>query len=164
MARFTEKEKMEKVTSMVDWYNENAFTHNYIFGYVKKGYIYGAFVLDCSDMLKSIIELDISSTGAIAIKYRPNKKQIAIIESNAVKVDNLGTVENFNSILATMRKNGKKYTNGDTFEYIIANKYGCKWSKNHEPFWSAPDLEINGIGYQLKFNKATFTTMETINR
>ena len=42
--------------------------------------------------------------------------------------------------------------------------YGMEWEKDRVPFTVAGDIEIDGVPYQVKFQKASFCTEQQIER
>jgi len=55
-----------------------------------------------------------------------------------------------------------KYNRGEIFEKIITEKGGQAWEKDNLKFTEVPDTIIDGIGYQIKFEKATFTNEKSL--
>ena len=51
-----------------------------------------------------------------------------------------------------------KYNRGEIFEKIITEKYGQTWVKDNIPYTVDGDITIDGIAYQIKYQKATFLT------
>ena len=49
-----------------------------------------------------------------------------------------------------------KYNRGEIFEKLITEHFGQVWTKDNIPFTEAGDIEVDGIAYQVKFEKATF--------
>jgi predicted RNA-binding protein with PUA domain len=54
------------------------------------------------------------------------------------------------------------YNRGDVFERLITEKAGQVWTKDNVPFTMAGDIEWNGVAYQIKFEKATFTNEKSL--
>ena len=57
-----------------------------------------------------------------------------------------------------------KYNRGEIFEKLVTEFYGQKWEKDNVPFTDDGDLTVNGIAYQIKFQKATFTSEKQLAR
>jgi hypothetical protein len=55
-----------------------------------------------------------------------------------------------------------KYNKGENFEKVVTEYYGQEWEKDNIPFTKAGDVEVNGIAYQIKFEKATFTNEKSL--
>ena len=49
-----------------------------------------------------------------------------------------------------------KYNKGEVFEMLVTQHYGQTWVKDNVPFTEDGDLTVDGIAYQIKFEKATF--------
>jgi hypothetical protein len=47
---------------------------------------------------------------------------------------------------------------------MVTEKCGQVWIKDNVPFTDGGDLTVNGIAYQLKFEKATFTNEKFLAR
>lgn len=134
---------------MIDRYNMHSFTHHYIFGFAYKGNVYMAFTE--ADILPAILMLDKASRNAgYSLRFKPN---------NAIKVALLPNAELLCSVkfLENMVAN-TIYNRGEIFEKLVTERYGQAWEKDHVPFNEAGDIEINGIAYQIKYQKATFVS------
>ena len=46
----------------------------------------------------------------------------------------------------------------------MTESFGQVWEKDNVPFTEDGDLTVNGIAYQIKFEKATFTNEKTLAR
>ena len=57
-----------------------------------------------------------------------------------------------------------KYNRGEVFEKLITEYFGQTWVKDNIPYTEAVDIEVDGIAYQIKFEKATFTNEKTLAR
>jgi hypothetical protein len=55
-------------------------------------------------------------------------------------------------------KKMSKYNFGELFEKLITEMNGQEWTKDNVPFTEDGDLTVDGVAYQLKFEKATFIT------
>ena len=62
--------------------------------------------------------------------------------------------EEFFDELKTM----SKYNFGELFEKLVTEMNGQTWVKDNVPFTEDGDLTVDGVAYQLKFEKATFIT------
>ena len=49
-----------------------------------------------------------------------------------------------------------KYNKGEIFEKLMTELNGQEWEKDNVPFTEDGDLTVNGIAYQIKFEKASF--------
>ena len=126
---------------MIDGYNTRAYTHEYIFGFEYKGTIYMSKAT--SSILPFVLCLDRASRGAgYSLRFKPNNGQKmldALVQSSI-------------------------YNAGEIFEKLVTEKFGQTWVKDHIPFTEAGDIEVEGIAYQIKFNKATFINEKQLAR
>lgn len=134
---------------MIDRYNEHSFTHNYIFGFSYKGNVYMTFAT--SEILPSVLMLDKASRGAgYSLRFKPNNDiKVALLP----KAELLCSVKFFEDMVAD-----SIYNRGEIFEKIVTERYGEVWVKDHVPFNEAGDIEIDGIAYQIKYQKASFVS------
>jgi len=140
-------------SNLIDRYNAISFTHDYIFGFTYKGNVYACKTT--SKVLPYILTLDKASRGAgYAIRFKPNTAQkLFLLKDSEV----ICSVKFFDEMVAE-----SKYNRGEIFEKIITEKGGQAWEKDNLKFTEAPDAIIDGIGYQIKFEKATFTNEKSL--
>ena len=142
--------------TLIEGYNTLSYTHNYIFGFELKGTIYG--VITESDVLPYILKLDKASRGAgYALRFCPTMEQKIFLLSKGAEV--ICSKAYFDTLVSE-----SKYNNGEIFEKLITEKFGQEWTKDNVPFTEAGDIEVNGIAYQIKFQKATFTNEKSLAR
>ena len=55
-----------------------------------------------------------------------------------------------------------KYNKGEVFEKMVTEGYGQAWEKDNVPFTKDGDLTVDGVAYQIKFEKATFTNEKSL--
>ena len=133
---------------MVGFYNRHSYTHNYIFGFRAAGNIW--FVLVTAEILPELLKLDKASRGAgYALRFKPNKGQKALLMSMGAKV--LCSEKFFDELTSE-----SKYNKGEIFEKLMTELNGQEWEKDNVPFTEDGDLTVNGIAYQIKFEKASF--------
>ena len=136
--------------TLIEFYNKHAFTHKYILGFRMNGNIYYVIVTDKE--LDFVTKLDKASRGAgYSLRFKPNKAQKNYLMSLGAEV--LCSEEFFNEL-----KLMSKYNFGELFEKLITELNGQEWTKDNVPFTEDGDLTVDGIAYQLKFEKATFIT------
>lgn len=141
--------------SFIARYNAIAFTHNYIFGFIYKGTVY--MVCTTSQLLPYLLTLDTSSRGTgYSLRFKPTKEQKLFLLTHAKA---LCSERYFNALVAE-----SKYNRGEIFEKLVTERYGQRWVKDNVPFTEAGDIEINGVAYQIKFEKATFTNEKSLAR
>ena len=132
-------------------YNSRAHVHDYIIGFNDKDTGYTTACFTTSAMLPYITTLD-DEDGTPAIKFRYGKKRARMLKASALQVVQLMPIKEFEK-----RVNRKADLNrGNLFELILCEHYGMTWRKNNKSYQEAPDLTINGIGYQCKFDGGVF--------
>ena len=141
-------------TEMVKRYNENAFTHNYIYGITYKGVVYMIHD-DATDMVL-ITKLDKASRGAgYALRFKPTKEQKTYLMAKGAVA--ICSKEFFEAEVAN-----SKYNKGEIFEKMITEYYGQQWEKDSVPFTEDGDITVDGIAYQIKFEAASFCTEKSL--
>ena len=145
MAKNVNVELKEK---MVKFYNKQAFTHEYMFGFRFNGNIW--MVKVTSEILPFVLILDKASRGAgYALRFKPNKAVKTLLMSKGAAI--ICSEQMFDELCAE-----SKYNKGEIFEKLVTEMYGQTWEKDNVPFTDDGDLTIDGIAYQIKFEKATF--------
>lgn len=148
------KEIIKKM--LTDGYNKKAFTTNYIMGYIKDGVVYATFA-DAS-VVDDVLILDKASRGAgYSLRFKPNNKQRDFLMVFGSKTVVLGSKERFENEFAE-----SKYNRGEIFEKWVSEYYGQEWEKDNVPFTKGPDVVIDDVPYQVKFEKATFTNEKSL--
>lgn len=133
---------------MVEFYNRYAFTHNYIFGFRFNGNIW--LVKVSSEILERILTLDKASRGAgYALRFKPNRAVKSYMLSCGAEL--LCSEKFFDELCAS-----SKYNKGEIFEKLVTELNGQEWEKDNVPFTEDGDLTVDGIAWQIKFEKATF--------
>lgn len=134
--------------TLVDFYNEKSFTHNYIFGFTYKGNVYA--VKTTSEALAYITKVDKASRGAgLALRFKPNTSIKLMLMDMGAKA--ICSTEMFEEVLKSDR-----YNRGEVFEKMVTEMSGQTWTKDNVPFTDDGDLTVNGVAYQIKYEKATF--------
>jgi len=139
--------------SLIDRYNAVAYTHNYIWGFIFKGNVY--MTITTANMMPFVCKLDRASRGAgYALRFCPTSEQkIALMPTAKV----ICSEKYFNEVYAK-----SKYNKGEIFEQIVTEYFGQVWTKDSIPFTEDGDITVNGIAYQIKFQKATFCNEKSI--
>lgn len=139
--------------NLIDRYNALAYTHQYIWGFAYKHNIYIAFT--DKQMMPIVCTLDKASRGAgYALRFCPTTSQkLALMPSATL----LCSEKFFNEQVAE-----SKYNNGEIFEKMVTEYFGQVWIKDNVPFTEAGDIEVDGIAYQIKFQKATFCNEKSL--
>ena len=136
--------------TVLSFYNKHSFTHLYILGFRFNKNIY--FVIVSDKELDFVTKLDKASRGAgYSLRFKPTKAQKNFLMSLGAEV--LCSEEFFNEL-----KTMSKYNFGELFEKLITELNGQEWTKDNVPFTEDGDLTVNGVAYQIKFEKATFIT------
>lgn len=144
------------MNTLINRYNKVAFTHEYIFGFTDRHNVYVCFAQ--ADILPYICCLDkVSSArkGGYSLRFKPNKNQKELLKMQKAFI--LCSEEYFESLFAN-----SKYNRGEIFEKLVTEYFGQVWEKDNIPFTKAGDIEVDGIAYQIKYQKATFCTESSI--
>ena len=137
-----------------DGYNEVAFTDKYILVYTFKGTVF--FTVCDSELVDRVTCLDRASRGAgFALRFKPNTSQKMLLMAENCTA--LCSVKFFDETVS-----GCKYNRGEIAEKLVTEYFGQEWEKDNIPFTEAGDIEIDGIAYQIKFEKATFTNEKAL--
>lgn len=153
---------------LVDAYNNMAGTHSYIFGYVMAHMVYAAVVNEGAELLPYISSVDKASEkngGTYQLKYKPNKAQLATLIASADEIRPICSEEYLENLYIESKAQPKhRHNRGQLFEGLVQNAFGGKLSdKANAKFTDCGDININGVEYQIKYLKATFTDERTIN-
>ena len=141
---------------MVEFYNRYAFTHNYIFGFRFNGNIW--LVKVSSEILERVLTLDKASRGAgYALRFKPNRAVKSYMLSCGAEL--LCSEKFFDELCAS-----SKYNKGEIFEKLVTELNGQEWEKDNVPFTDDGDLTVDGIAWQIKFEKATFINEKQMMR
>lgn len=141
---------------MVNDYDATSYTHEYMFGFADRGNIW--LTLANASILPYVCTLDSASrNGGYALRFKPNKAQKELLKTGKAYV--LCSTKEFNEMVET-----SKYNRGEIYEKIVTEFFGKEWEKDNVPYTEAGDLEVNGIAYQIKFEKATFVNEKGLAR
>ena len=140
-------------------YVQNAFTHNYVFGFPEKGVYYVGFFHDFTRLNEITTVTVESGTGAPAVKFFSNSKTRRAIVNDCFP---LCSVKEFESNFTAWKQNGNKGNRGNYFETLVIEKYHGKPAKVGANFATDCDVYIDGIPYQLKAYKASLVTYSLI--
>jgi hypothetical protein len=144
------------LNNLINSYNKLSYTHNYIFGFNFKGNLYA--VVTTSEVLPYVLTLDSASRGAgYALRFNPTNEQKVLLLSKGAEL--ICSTKFFLEIVEN-----SKYNKGEIFEKLCTENVGQKWEKDNVPFTDGGDLTVDGIAYQIKFEKATFTNEKTLAR
>ena len=133
---------------MIRRYNKLAYTHSYIYGIVFQNVVY--MVKATEEIMPYVLRLDKASRGAgYALRFKPNNSQRALLLAKGATA--LCSKDFFEDVYAN-----SKYNRGEIFEKMVTEHFGQKWEKDNIPFTKDGDITVDGIAYQIKFEKATF--------
>ena len=144
--------------NLVDFYTERAFTDNYVFGFCMADMVYAVTIEQADDMLPYVMKLDKASRGqGYALRFKPDKAQKALLLSKGAYA--ICSVDMFENMVAE-----SKYNRGEVFEKIVTeDMFGQVWEKDNVPYTDGADVTAeDGTGYQIKFEKATFTNEKSM--
>lgn len=142
--------------TLINGYEEVAFTGNYIFGYTDRHNVYVSFAT--SEILPFVTCLDKDSskrTGGYSLRFKPTKAQKEVLKMEKSFV--LCSEAYFEGLVKE-----SKYNRGEIFEKLITEYFGQVWEKDNVPFTQAGDIEVDGVAYQIKYQKATFCTESSL--
>ena len=141
---------------LINGYNSKAYTHEYVFGFIFENTVWA--VKTDSAIMPYILKLDRASRGAgLALRFCPNRQQKAMLLSLGAIA--LCSKDYFNIVCAS-----NKYNRGENFEKLYTEYCGQTWVKDRIPYTEAGDIEVDGVAYQIKFEKATFTNEKSLAR
>ena len=139
--------------NLIDRYNAVAHTHQYIWRFICNGNVYMA-VTD-STYMAHVCKLDKASRGAgYALRFCPNVQQKMTLMPKAELICSKKFFEETVSAC--------KYNKGEVFEKMVTEHFGQVWEKDNVPFTKGGDITVNGVAYQIKFEKATFCNEKSI--
>ena len=149
---------IDLLNNMINRYNNLSFTHNYIFGFIFKNNVYA--VIATSEILPYVLTLDAASSkngGGYALRFNPTNEQKVLLLSKGAEL--ICSKKYFEQTVVE-----SKYNNGEIFEKLCTENLGQTWTKDNVPFTDDGDVTVNGIAYQIKFQKATFVNERTLAR
>lgn len=139
--------------NLIDRYNAVAYTHEYIWGFEYKGNIYMS--MTDSSAMAHVCKLDKASRGCgMALRFCPTTDQKLALMAGAQV---LCSKKYFEEVYAD-----SKYNRGEIFEKMVTEYFGQEWEKDNVPFTEDGDITVDGIAYQIKFQKATFCNEKSI--
>lgn len=148
--------------NILERFYKSTATHNYIFGAVKGGRVFTYFVtLDMDGYAIMFNEKPTTAKRQTVIKYRSTRKKLEWLEAHATQVIDFISVEDLkHSCRVKQNRNGKTYVEncGDCLEWLLAKYFGIKQNeKSNLKHTDGGDLTIDGIAYQVKYEKGGIT-------
>lgn len=154
-------ENLQIKNFMVDTYNKYAYTHDYIIGIVEKGMWYACFVENATDLIFDITtetKMSPSHGNGECLRFLPNKTIRELIKMRSTKIIPMCSVEFMDTKVKTIKGN-----RGDLFEQFVADRFNGRLPElRNLAFYNGGDVIIDGHHYQLKIEKATWTTEATL--
>lgn len=138
---------------------QTAYTHYYIIGVEWQGNV-EVYLIELSVDGLALIFSDkpTYSKGQAVVKYRHSKAKRDYLIANAIDSFTLCTIDELKARCRTkVKKNGESYVEncGECFEWQMAERFGVKQNdKANLSYRDGGDLVINGIHYQVKYERA----------
>ena len=149
------------INEAITAYETLAYTNNYVYGFVHRHMVYFTFETGLDVDSCAFDTASTSNGGGQVLRFRPSAKTKKRWLENA---EFLCTEVEWDAYLEA-NKHGKQKNRGIAFERILSERYGVtEWAPNNDTFDTAPDMVINGVGYQLKFERAQIIAMSTLAR
>lgn len=144
----------EMRNDLLNRYNRRAYCHKYIMGFIYKKVVYFAH---CDERdLDRLVTVGECSRGGYSIRFRPDNEMKASLLDRA---EVLCSASEFSAICEA-----SKYNKGEVFEQMVTEHFGQIWTKDSVPFWKGPDITVDGINYQIKFQEASFISESALAR
>lgn len=142
---------------LINGYNAKAYTDKYIIGFAYKKVVYfGFFDSHEIDRVITLSKTSKKNGDSFCIRFQPrNDQKLSLL----TKCEVLCSEEFLNNETAN-----SKYNKGEIFEKLITEKFNQVWKKDNVPFTKAGDITINGVDYQIKYQKATFCSEKQLIR
>lgn len=139
---------------LLEEYNKLSYTTLYILGFADRGNIYCVEVDE--EILPFVCTLDKASRGqGYSLRFKPTKAQKELLKKKGYFA--LCSESYFNSEVDRL-----PYNRGEVFEKMVTEHFGQEWVKDNVPFTEAGDIIVNGIHFQIKYEKATLTNEKTL--
>lgn len=141
---------------MFNAYKENAFTTNFIVGGVcGKAVKFDFFTMDdLVNHVNSTIGSPSGEQGFKTLRLKFSKDLKKAVSTRGIELD--CTPEKFEELAYQFGGNGKA-NRGKALEYLIHKHYGLSYKPDNRKFTESGDIVINGISYQIKGHKGTFS-------
>lgn len=143
-------------------YYDTAATHNYIMGVEHAGRVTAYAVhLDYEGLCFLFSDKPCQAKRQVVVKYRSSKAKRDYLASHASQVYDLCTIEELkSSCRVRTNRYGKEYTEncGECFEWLMAKLLGgIQNDKSNLCYTDGGDITVNGIAYQVKYERAGIT-------
>ena len=138
-------------SELIKFYHAHAFTDNYILGVEIGGNVYAVKKkMSLADMERFLTTQTASRGQGMALKFAPTKAQKA-----EILADGNATILCSKTYLEKLVES-TRWNRGQIFEKLVTEKAGQSWKADNIPFTKAGDIEIDGVAYQIKYQKASF--------
>lgn len=146
-------------TRQLDNYLREAYTSFFAMGAVDGGLVRVYLLrLDLDGLAVLFSDKPTESKRQTIIKYRSTKIKRAWMKAHALEAFDLCTLEDLEKARRyKINRKGETYREncGECFEWLLAERFGVSQNKlSNLSHRNGGDLEINGIPYQVKFEKA----------
>lgn len=148
---------------LIDFYNRNAGTHNYIIGFHIGEHVFIAKVSNPDfEKLAKVDKMSSKRGGWSSLRLRPvSVREELMSVAKEIELSYTGLKELGKSHEYT----GSKQNNiGTALERYITEADGQEWKKDSVSFTEQGDVVIDGIDYQIKWENATLTTERAMAR
>lgn len=156
---------MRKATSeysnhqMLKNYLDTAHTNHFIMGCDENGKVNAYFVkLNIDGLCLLFSDKPTTAKRQTIIKYRSTRAKQDWLKKNAVDSFELCSVDELKaSCRVKTNRKGEPYTEncGECFEWLLAKRFGIEQNeKANLSYKDGGDLVINGIAYQVKYERA----------
>lgn len=148
--------------NILEAFYHSTSTHNYVFGVAYNGRVKAYFVsLDLDGYATMFNEKPTTASRQTVIKYRSTKAKREWLEAHATaSLDFISVEELKASCRQRLNRQGKAYTEncGECFEWLLAEYFGTSQNgKSNLKHTDGGDLVINGVAYQVKYEKGAIT-------
>lgn len=137
--------------NLINLYNRISAATKVGLGFEYKGVVYLAYIPRLSRKYTYTDKQSVARGSGKTIRIAITLKQMEHLVKTAIPV---GTYKDMQGV-----KN-----KGEQFERLVYEYYGQAWTKDNTPYYKAGDIEIDGEQVQLKYNHATATTYNQLNR
>lgn len=146
-------------------YSRNAYTNNYIVGTHEDGIIVAYFLKNThfSEYSHKAESSGKNGANSIALRYDQSEKILRILRARAVAIVPICTESELEELASCWNgKPCKQKNRGKAFERLVTEWAGQTWTDDKIPWWLGPDLVIDEIPYQIKYDRCGFTNERQI--
>lgn len=140
---------------MIQFYNEHAAAHTYIYGFPFKSVVY--MVKTGTEVMTEVLKVERSGRDGYVLKFKPNADIKTYLLTKGAEV--LCSEEYLMQLVNTT-----KYNRGEIFEKLVTEHYGQRWYKDNKSFTECGDINVENTEIQIKYEKSSFITEGQIIR